>query len=169
MRLDREVDGDTGWFDQCRAQAWNNPESVERKTHYRISVDYAAEGLTGPVSLDQGPPGLAVLLGTDCANPSRGTVVATSGLVSGGWHTLTGSWYSGNNDFLPQMLLHLQNVRSGAVFIRSVSLRAELGQGQFGPELMERPLMAYEAYVPEERAYSLDRIIQHAETSGVAT
>ena len=51
--------------------------------------------------------------------------------------------------------------------MRSVSLREDLGNGDYGPELMVRPSMEHQLYVPEETAHSLDRIVDHAERQGV--
>lgn len=172
MRLDREPDGDTGWFDQCRVQAWNNPESVEPGVAYRIQVHYAAEGLRSSASMSTAgtpalaPTGLVVRIGADCSNPGAAMAVASSGVVPDGWHDLVGTWIA-QGPFLPAMLLHLDRIATGAVFIRSVSLRADLGNGTFGPELMERASFGYDEYVPEERAYSLDRVLEQAEAAGV--
>ena len=55
----------------------------------------------------------------------------------------------------------------GTAQVLSVSLREELSDGTLGPEMMAKPSMEHELYVPEEKAYSLDRIVEHAERNGV--
>lgn len=61
----------------------------------------------------------------------------------------------------------LENVVQGMAFVEAVSLREDLGGGELGPEMMLRPSMAHHLYVPEERAYALDKIVALAEQHGV--
>jgi hypothetical protein len=46
-------------------------------------------------------------------------------------------------------------------------LREDLGNGQFGPEVITQPSMQYDLYFAQEPSYSLDKIVALAEQSGI--
>ena len=173
MKLDYEAGGDTGWFDACRMQLWweDQAESVKPDTRYRLRVEYFGEGISGP--RNPAFPNYGIVTKIDdawlpaCYEPGMGAPATAYGGNTTGVGSIGGTWYSGNASFLPRMYLALENVLQGAAYVRSVSLREDLGNGEFGAEMMVRPSMEHELYVPEERAYSLDRIVEHAERSGV--
>ncbi|MEZ5317455.1 MAG: DUF5060 domain-containing protein [Vicinamibacterales bacterium] len=171
LRLDQEPEGDTGWFDACRMQFWDDPESVEPGRRYRLRVEYAASDLEGPRDPRVPAYGLVAKIGgwhADCYRPGAGAPATGYGRDTDGWGAIEGTWDSGDANFLPRVHLALENVTSGAAYVRGVSLREDLGGGRLGPELMDRPSMAYDAYVPEGRAHAFDRIVEAAERSGVA-
>jgi hypothetical protein len=165
--------GDTGWFDACRMQLWweDQAESVKPHTTYRLTVEYYGVGIEGPRTRSSSAFGLVAKIDPgwhpDCHEPGTGTVVTTYGGDTAGVGSIEGRWDSGEHSFLPRMYLGLENVRGGRAFIRSVSLREELGGDRLGPEMMIQPSMEHELYVPEEKAFSLDRIVEHAERNGV--
>ena len=84
-----------------------------------------------------------------------------------GFGSIEGRWSSGRRNFLPRMYLALENVVRGTAQILSVSLREELSDGTLGPEMMAKPSMEHDLYVPEEKAFSLDKIVERAERNGV--
>lgn len=171
MRLDREKEGDTGWFDACRLQAVDGSESIEPNRRYRLRVEFMNEAITGPRDPHVPTFGLVARMGATperCADAATGLAVTRHGGAGGrGWQWLEGSWSSGNRHFLPRLTLALENVVEGAAYVRSVSLREERPDGGLGPELMVRSSFAYDEYVPDEQAWALDEIVRAAEEADV--
>lgn len=175
MLLDYEPSGDAGWFDACRMQLWweDEAESIKPRTTYRIRVQYRGVGLTGPRNPGSASYGLVAKLAEDggwypnCYEPGTARPVTSYGGNTAGFEYIEGTWHSGDRNFLPRMHLGLENVQQGWAFVRSVSLREDLGDGRLGPEMMIQPSMEHQLYVPEEKAFSLDRVIQQAERHGV--
>jgi hypothetical protein len=170
MRLDYEPAGDSGWFDACRMQAGGNPESVKPRTLYRLRIQYRATGIVGPRDPRYPKFGIVAKIGgwhPDCYEPETGTPITFYGRDTSEWTELMGEWWSGDARFLPRLYLALENVRSGAAYVRSVSLREVLDAVEEGPEMMVRPSMAVHTYVPEEQAHAFDRVLANAERTGV--
>lgn len=170
MRLDYEPQGDSGWFDACRLQSGENPESIKPQTLYRLRVTYRAHDIVGPRMPGYPKFGFVAKVGdrhADCYQPETGSPVTPYGRDANGWSVLTGEWWSGDQRFLPPLHLALENVRSGVAYVRSVSLREVLGGTEEGPEIMIRPSMAADRYVPEEPAYAFDKVLANAERTGV--
>lgn len=171
MKLDYEVGGDQGWFEACRGLFTDDPPSIKPFTTYRIKVRYQATGIVGPRHRTAREHGLVAKLGGfygNCYEVGTSTrVTGYGGDTKGGWGTIEGTWQSGTNNFLPRMHLALENVQQGEAFIESVSVREDLRDGSFGPEVMVKPSMEYQLYVPEEKAHALDEIIALAEKNGV--
>ena len=173
MRLDYEAGGDTGWFDACRMQLWweDQSASIKPNTRYHIRVEYHGEGISGPRKPAFRNYGFVAKIDSGwyptCYEPGLAAPVTSYGRNNSGFGYVEGTWYSGNASFLPRMYLALENVLQGAVYVRSVSLREDLGNGNHGAEMMDRPSMEHHLYVPEEKAYSLDKIVENAERNGV--
>jgi hypothetical protein len=169
MRIDYELSGDSGWFDACRFGWSDDPEAIKPATPYRIRVEYRGVGIQGPrrPGLDYG---LVVKLGgmhPNCYEPGTSRPVTNYGKDSAPWGYIEGSWTSGNAGFLPRMYLAMENVSRGAAYIREISLREDLGGGRFGPEVMTRPSMDHQIYVPQKEAHALDKVVELAGRSGV--
>lgn len=171
MKLDYEPGGDQGWFEACRGQFTDDPPSVKPFASYRIRVRYAAAGIVGPRHRTVREHGLVAKLGGfygNCYEVGTSTrVTGHGGNTSGGWGTIEGTWNSGTNNFLPRMHLALENVLQGEAYVDSVSVREDLRDGSFGPEVMVKPSMEYQLYIPEEKAHALDEIVAQAERNGV--
>lgn len=171
QRIDYEPEGDTGYYDACRFQFWNNPEAIKTYTTYRLRIKYWGEGISGPREPNHQNFGLIGAVGakwnSKCYEPGATNVVTNYGRDSSDWSIIEGTWNSGANNFVPIIYIGLENVREGRAFISSISLREELGNGQYGPEVISEPSMEYELYFPEQNAYSLDKIIEIAEKNGV--
>lgn len=166
MRLDYEPEGDTGWFDACRFEFWDDPEAVKQNTDYRIKIKYQGFDIAGPRKSAYPQYGFVAKLGTwidNCYEPGTGTVVTNYGGNSSDWQFIEGVWNSGSNNFLPRLYMGLENVTSGQVYIDSVSIQEVLGNGQYGPEIMIEPSMEYELYFPQKESYALDKFIELAE------
>ena len=68
---------------------------------------------------------------------------------------------------MPRLYMGLENVTEGEVYVDSVSLQEDFGNGQYGPEIMVEPSMEYELYFSQEESYDLDKLIDLAERHGV--
>ncbi len=169
--IDYEPDGNTGWFDACRFQFWNDPEAIKPDTTYRLQVKYWGKDIAGPRDPSFSDYGLVGKIDggwvVECYDSGTNTVVTDYGGNTSDWDTLEGTWHSGDNSFLPRIYLGLENVTQGWAYISSISLREDLGDGQYGPEILAEPSMEYELYFPEQRAYALDKVVELAEKYGL--
>jgi hypothetical protein len=170
MRLDYEPTGDNGWFDACRLQWPNDADAVKPNTRYRVRATYRGRRITGPRVLQSPDFGFVVKLGgmfPNCYEPGNNRVLTTYGRDASQWQTVEGVWNSGNRSFLPKLHLALENVKEGAAFVRSVSVREILADGTEGPEILARPSMEHHLYIPQERAHALDKVVELAGLYGV--
>jgi hypothetical protein len=169
--IDYEPEGDTGWFDGCRFQFTNDPEAVKPNTDYRLQISYWGEGIVGPRIPEHQAFGLVGKIGggweVACYEPGTSTVVTGYGGDSASWRTIEGVWHSGDHRFLPKIYLGMENVTQGRAYVRSISLRELLDDGQLGPEIIAEPSMSYERYFPEQGLLALDKVINLAEQYGV--
>jgi hypothetical protein len=167
QRLDYEPEGDSGWFDACRFQFWDNPEAVKPDTDYRLRIKYWGQGISGPRDQAYSEYGLVGKIGVDwnnnCYESDSSNVITNYGQNTNDWAQLEGTWNSAENNFLQRIYVGLENVKEGQAYIQSISLQEDFGNGQFGPEIIMEPSMQYELYIPEQSAYALDKIIALAE------
>jgi hypothetical protein len=162
--------GGGGWFDPCRLEGWNFPEAVKPNRRYRLAASYWGREIAGPRNPQFGQFGFVLKIGgafQACHEPGTSHAVTNYGRNTSGWSEIEGDWNSGPRSFLPKLHLALENVSDGGVFVRSVSLRERLPAGGLGPEILSRPSMEYDRYIPQARAYALDRIVEIAERAGV--
>ncbi|MEI9813413.1 MAG: Ig-like domain-containing protein [Acidobacteriota bacterium] len=161
----------TGWYDSCRFQFWDDSAAVKPNTNYKLVIKYFGQGITGPRVAGNNNFGLVGKMSTgwypNCQDPGTATVITNYGQNTSDVTSLTGTWNSGSNSFIPKIYLGLENVTAGKVYIDSVSLREDLGNGQFGPEVISEPSMQYDLYIPQEPSYSLDKLVALAESSGI--
>jgi chitodextrinase len=157
------------WYDACRFQFWNDPESVKQNTSYKLVIRYWGTNIAGPrLGGNYGVVGkISNSWVPNCEEPGTGTVITNYGQNTSNWSTLEGNWNSGSYNFLPRVYLALENATLGKVYVSSVSLREDLGNGQYGPEIIKQPSMQYELYFPQEPSYSFDKVVELAERYGV--
>jgi hypothetical protein len=149
--------------------AWKAPPAVQRNTTYHVRIHYMATGITGPRIAGQ-PYGFVAKTGgwlwgdgTYCSDPGVGTAVTPhQAQDTGGWIDLEGSLNSGNNDFLPNFFLVLENVNAGTVYIDHVSIAEDLGNGQYGPNIVSKPWMAHHLYMEQRNSYAFDKVLELA-------
>ena len=55
----------------------------------------------------------------------------------------------------------------GQGYIQTISLRKDLGGGQYGPEILVEDSLSYDTYIPDQSAYALDRIVGLAQQYNV--
>jgi len=170
MQMDYEPGGDLGWFDACRLQAGNGAEAVKPRTRYRVSARYRARRIAGP-RIPRFPAfGFVLKVGgmfPDCYEPGTSRAVSSYGGNNADWSEISGVWNSGERNFLPKVHLALENVTQGAVFVDSLSVREFLPDGSVGLEILSRPSMHYDLYIPQAPAYAFDKIVEFAERNGV--
>jgi hypothetical protein len=164
--------GNAGWYDACRFHFGSEPEAVKPNTNYRLQIKYWGQGMAGPRVAGHSSFGLVGKISAgwdvDCYEPGVGTVVTNYGGNTSDWGTLTGTWNSGSNNFLPSIYLGLENVTQGRANIQSISMREDLGNGKLGPEILKDPSLDYETYFRDQTAHALDQIVNLAEQNGTS-
>lgn len=148
---------------------WKADAAVKRNTDYRIQIRYKTQGIIGPRAASE-PYGFVAKMGAwlwdgedYCYDPGTGSVV-TSYVSSSttDWSVLEGAWNSGANDFLPNFYLTLENVTGGHAYIDFVSIEEDLGDGQFGPNIVSKPWMAQHLYMEQRNSYAFDKVLDLA-------
>jgi hypothetical protein len=175
MRIDYEPEGNTGWFDGCRVIGqWGTPTEVKPNARYLLRVTYRGFNLTGPRNAASSQFGFVVKTGVNwtqrdqCFEPGTGTrVTGYGGNTPSSWGTIQGYWNSGTANFLPPFYLLLENVSNGQVYVDTVSMREDLGGGQYGPEVMHKPSMEHQLYFQQHASFQIDQIVSWAEKYGV--
>lgn len=171
QKFDYEIEGDTGWFDACRYRFWNHVEAVKPNTDYRLQIKYRGESISGPRNPAFPEYGLVAKIGDDwddtCYEPGLNDVVTNYGGNTSDWSYIEGTWNSGEHNFLSQIFVALENVKEGNAYVDSISLREDLGNNAFGPEIIGEPSMQYELYIPQRTAFELDKFVEAAEQAGV--
>ncbi|GMQ78538.1 MAG: hypothetical protein BMS9Abin02_1055 [Anaerolineae bacterium] len=170
LRVDYEIDGNTVPYDACRIQILGDPEAVKPNTDYKIEVTYWGENISGPRNPDFSDYGLVAKIGgwnSECFDPeklnSKTVVITNYGTNTGDWGTIEGTWNSGSNDFIQRIHIGIENVDQGEVYIKSISVREDLGSGQFGPEILMQSSMEYQLYYPQLRSFAIDKIFETIE------
>jgi hypothetical protein len=156
-----------GWYDACQFEFWEDSEAVKPNTTYKLSIEYWGENIAGPRVTGSSQYGLVGKISANsspnCYEPGTGTVITTYGGNTSDWATIEGTWFSGNTNFLPKVYLGLENVTQGKAHVLSISMKEVLGNGQYGPEIMQEPLMEYELYFPDLFMYAMDKYVELAE------
>ena len=104
-----------------------------------------------------------------CIQPGHGRALSANPTIVNGthdWMIVLERFNSGQHDTI-SLKLNLQNVREGAVYIDSVSLREDLGDGELGPEVFTRPDFDYQSYFSQRPSWFLDYALEAAEELGL--
>ena len=178
-------DGTQQRFTPCR---FVTQVPVKQNTDYRIKVRYKTMNLEGPLVAGQ-PYGFAIKTSNSslsnttslCNEPGAGSVVAAtynSQQVSvdpqnAGWSFLEGIYSSGTSDFLPNLYLTFNNVKSqdndnvaGHVFIDRVWME-EASCSSNCPNLLSKPWMSMHLYINQRDAHSFDDFLTLAHQYGI--
>jgi hypothetical protein len=162
-------------YDPCMfIGAWKAPPALKRNMDYRVRVRYKTTDIDGPAVSDN-PYGFVVKLGgwlwgdgEDCQDPGSGkTVTPYQPANTSDWQILEGSFSSGDNDFLPNFYLALENVNQGDAYIDYVWLEEDLGNGDFGPNIVSKPWMAHHLYMEQRNSFAFDRLLNLAKQYGI--
>ena len=175
-------DGNQWNFTPCMVLGWTSPQlPVKRNTDYRIKVRYKLQDLM-PQEANH-PYGFTVKTGnwlwhnTDetqrCYYPGTGTLLAATYSTTSqwghypdpenaDWQILEGHFTNGDQDFLDKLYLAIENAASGHVFIDYVWLEEDLGNGQYGPNIIYKAWVAQHQYFSQRNSYALDEILELA-------
>ena len=164
------------WWKATRFLGWLSPKvAVEKNKNYRIKVKYRAMNISGPRSSQYPNYGLVVKITNQWLETPHdggtGTPVTAYGGSNAGWSDLVGTWNSGNNNFLPNMYLTLENVNvsdpPSTVYIDQVWLEEDLGGGNYGVNILNKPLMEQNKYFDQRNSLAFDKLLDLAEKQGV--
>ena len=174
-----------GWqwdFTPCMVIGWESPSlPVKQNTDYRIRVRYKEQNLIGP-KVSGSPFGFTIKSGgwlwgqnetQRCYYPGTGTVLAASYSSTANWHhypdlknsdwqILEGQFNSGASDFIDQLYLTIENATSGSIFVDYVWLEENLGNGQYGPNIVYKPWMAHHQYIDQRNSFAFDKVLDLA-------
>ncbi|MEW5960855.1 MAG: hypothetical protein AB1801_24280, partial [Chloroflexota bacterium] len=176
-------DGNQYDFAPCAVWGWLTPQlAVKQNTAYRIRVRYKSQDLTGP-KVEGQPFGLTVKTGDwlwddidesrRCYYPGTGTLLAAAHRAGGnwsnyadpdydGWQILEGRFNSGDTDFLDNLYLAIENATFGYVFVDYIWLEEELGNDQYGPNIIPKPWMAFHQYFDQSGSHLFDQSLELA-------
>ena len=161
-----------GWYYNCRRQDLSFPQQLARlktNTNYRVAVTYTAQGIAGPRLSNYSNYGFVAKIGgwaDNCGEPDNLPVVTNYGGNSSGWSTIQGTWNSGNQTEA-RIHLAMENAVNGKVWIKDISLKEDLGNNQYGPEMVSESSAEYESYYPERMAYEIDKAIEAANDANI--
>lgn len=149
---------------------WKALPAVKRNTDYRIGVQYKTAGIRGPRIAGR-PFGFTVKTGKvpsgegkACQDPGAGTTVTPHrDQNTPGWRILEGRLNSGDNDFLPNFYLVMENVHAGVAYVDYVWIQEDMGDGTYGPNIVSKPWMAHHLYMEQRNSYAFDKALELAE------
>lgn len=186
-------DGNQWRFNPCRVFGLSRPQiPVKRNSNYRVRVRFQASEIIGP-RVEREPVGFVVKSSetplwlnesVSCYYPGAGTVLAATYPGDSwtsypdpeypGWNIIEGTFNSGERDFINFLYLAIENAKSedpgksaGHVFVDHVWIEEELGQDQFGPNVVYKPWMAHHLYINQRDAYAFDRVLELVEEHDV--
>ena len=186
------ADDNSYYFDACRfIGGFQAPPAVKQNTTYHIRIKYKAQGISG--QRDPTYPGYGLVAKvqnpndgnwhTNCYNggdPQNGVKVTGYGHDSLDWTYLEGDWNSGNANWLPLFYLAVENANNltdtvnsqpwnwhPEVDIDTVFIGEDLGNGDYGPNIVTKPSMEHLSYYMERNAYAFDKVLDLAKQNGV--
>ena len=154
---------------------WKARPAVKRNKDYRVRIRYKATDISGPRISGQ-PFGFVAKTGpwlwgdnNYCYDPGVGTVVTPhQAQNTADWQILEGTLTTDpNSDFLDNFFLVLENVNSGTVYVDYVWIEEDLGNGQYGPNIVSKPWMAHHLYMEQRNSYAFDQVLELAEQNDV--
>ena len=148
---------------------WKAKPAVKKDTNYRIRIRYKTTNIIGPRNAGH-PYGFVAKTGdwlwgpgNYCYDSDTGTSVTTyQNQNTGVWEILEGSLNTGNNDFLPNFYLVMENVNQGVTYVDYVWVEEDLGNGNYGPNIISKPWMAHHQYMEQRNSYAFDKLLDLA-------
>jgi hypothetical protein len=170
------ADGDVSmklWANNpCMFQGFTGKISVLPGHDYRVRARVKMVGVTGPAQAGE-PYGFVVKLGEwldqACSSAGAGTPVTPHVTNTGGtWQIVTGTLTTDSDQyFLDNLYLTLSNATGGAVYVDEVWLEEDLGNGQYGPNLVRKSKMNAHTYIDPYPAWLWDTILDEASAHDV--
>lgn len=181
-----QIKWNSNWYSTCMfIGGWKAKPAVKRNTDYRVRVRYKTFNITGP-RIAGYPYGFVAKTGGwlwgeypegvfhfcyDPADENHGTPVTPyQSENTTDWQILEGTIQIGDgnqDDFLPYFYLALENVNSGEVYTDYVGIEEDLGNGQYGPNIVSKPWMAHHQYFEQRNSYAFDKLVELAKQYGV--
>jgi uncharacterized repeat protein (TIGR01451 family) len=171
------ADGDVSmrlWAENpCMFQGWTGSIMVLPERSYRVRVRVKTVSVTGPAQTGESYGFVVKLggwLGQGCSSAGAGTPVTPYVTDTGGtWQVVTGGFTTDSGQyFLENLYLTLSNATSGAAYVDEVWLEEDLGDGQYGPNLVRKPKMNAHTYFDSYRPWQWDAILDEAAAHDVA-
>ncbi len=151
----------------CMFQGFTGRIPVLPERSYRVRARIKTAGVTGPAQAGE-PYGFVVKLGgwlgQSCSLAGVGTPVTPYVTGTGStWQVVTGTLTTNSGQyFLDNLYLTLSNATGGAVYVDEVWLEENLGNGQYGPNLVRKPKMNAHTYFEPYSARLWDAILDEA-------
>jgi hypothetical protein len=99
----------------------------------------------------------------NCGNSGVGTVNSTHLSTNSDWTTISGTFTtSSTQNFLPYIYLVLDNINNGRAYVDYVWVEENLGNNQFGPNLISKPSMDHLKYVDQRNSFAFDKMLELA-------
>ena len=134
--------------------------NVKPSTTYRCTAWVKTVGVTG--SGDYG----VYLQAFNCTTPDVPLTQMLRGDTD--WTQLTAKITTHPNQYaLEYLKITMNNTTGGKAYFADVSMREDLGNGQYGPELMNRPNFDAFKYVSQREAYTADYQVECAKRNNV--
>ena len=157
---------------RCFMYGLNSPHPpVKPNTRYRLRVNYKTLGIEGPAVNGQ-PYGFVVKFtntSDNCnlaASGSKITPVQPNNVAA--WQTLEGNFTTqADQRFLDFIVLALENVSAGMAEVRYVWIEEDLGNGQYGSNILPKPFMDHHRYFDQRNSFAFDKVVNMAEEYGV--
>lgn len=141
--------------------------AVKPNTKYKLSLRYNLPDNLG----GSGNYGVAVKKGSSWGQKpcDSSPIVTPFANISTGnnWQILESNITTGNENFLGFLCVELVNVSSGKVYIDQIDLREDLGGGNLGVNIINRPSAALHMNMDQLRSYTFDKILESAQQNDV--
>lgn len=174
---------ESGWNPSMFIGWMKDGPEVKPNTRYHIFIRYLIPQDLAPVD-NAKPYGLVAKTGgwiDTPETPGLGTVVSSYAPSSpkdpqgkAQWAVLTGTLTTtGGQNFLPYFYLTLENAidnypaQGVFCYIDRVDVLEDLGGGQHGPNIINKPWMSHHLYVDQKYSYGYDRVLDLAKQNGV--
>jgi uncharacterized repeat protein (TIGR01451 family) len=151
---------------------------LKRNANYRIQIHYKTENIKGPKD-DINPYGLVAKIGgwlwhdidetRRCYYPGTGNQYLTpfQSEDTSDWQILEGYFNAGDKDFMDRLYIVLENVSEGVAYIDRISIQEDLGDGNYGANIIQKPDFDHHLYFDQRNSYAFDKVVELAQQNGV--
>jgi hypothetical protein len=166
-----------GW-NSCVFIGWEAPQiPLKRDTDYLVRIRYKTRNMGNATDPGQSH-GLVAKFGgwlwsdqdhsQRCYAPGTGNPITPFvDQTSTDWQILEGSFNSANQDFADFFYIALENIERGDAYIDRVWIQEDLGGGDFGPNLIQKPSMDHHTYFDQRNAYAFDKVLELAKRNNI--
>ncbi len=148
--------------------------AVLANARYRVRIRYRTEGIAGP-RVPGALFGFVVKTGgwlwepgNYCQDTGSGqTITPYQSQNQAQWQILEGSLETGTANFLPMFYLTIENVTQGKAYIDYVWIEQDLGNGNYGPNIVSKPWMSHHLYFEQRNSYAFDKVLELAEENDI--